>query len=92
MSSVILGPAAESSDEARQFRRFWGETSCQLRRMEDGALRESVSLANPWGPARLPVAVVAHLLAREGVDAKSRPALLSEQMLPRHLQTRDDLR
>ncbi len=87
---MLLGPPAGSAGEAAQFRRFWGESACQLRRLEDGAVRESVSISNPWGAERMAVAVVAHLAEKEGVQAT--PILLTEDLLPRHLQTRDDLR
>ena len=60
--SVLMGPVAgPSCPNAKSFRSLWGESACELRRLDDGSIRESVAIANPWGGAYFAAAVVSHL-------------------------------
>ena len=59
---VLMGPVAgPSCPVAKAFRSLWGESACELRRLDDGSIRESVAITNPWGSAYFAAAVVSHL-------------------------------
>ncbi len=92
-SSVLVGPlAGPDSLEAESFRTFWGRDVCQLRRFEDGSLRESVAVHNPWGPMHLNAAIVVHLVKRDVGVAAATVAQLDNDILPPRFQTREHLR
>jgi len=79
-STIILGPSASDAKAVASFHQLWGKDKCQLRRFEDGSVKESIEINNPWGNNRREVAIVAYLADRAGVQAE--PLLLSKKALP----------
>ena len=91
--AVIVGPLAQKQNEGRsEFSELWAKnmpTLLELRRFQDGSIRESIQLHNPDGPAYLNFAIVNHLIKahlRENVSAKL--IRIDEETLLRHFQTR----
>ena len=85
--SVLMGPVAgPSCPIAKSFRSLWGESACELRRLDDGSIRESVAIANPWGGAYFAAAVVAHLARVHAPEtiAECSPLSFSDDFMPRH--------
>ena len=85
--SVLMGPVAgPSCPIAKSFRSLWGESACELRRLDDGSIRESVAIANPWGGAYFAAAVVSHLARVHAPEtiAECSPLSFSDDFMPRH--------
>lgn len=59
---VIVGPDAESAEEVTAFHQLWGKSHCELRRFQDGHIRESIALSNPHGLAYFMLAKIKHLV------------------------------
>lgn len=75
--ALIIGPqGGPNSSEAQEFRDFWGPNLCQLRRFEDGSIRETIELRNQWGPAFVIPAIVQHLVATRFASLKPRLELI----------------
>lgn len=91
--SVLMGPVAgPSCPNAKSFRSLWGESTCELRRLDDGSIRESVAISNPWGGAYFVAAVVSHLARVHAAEtiAECSPLSFDDDFLPRN--SRSDLR
>jgi len=77
--TIILGPSATEASLAAEFRQLWGPDLCQLRRFEDGSVKESIQLRNPWGASRKVVAIVAHLAEQQG--GRTVPLLIPDDVV-----------
>ena len=85
--SVLMGPVAGPSCQvAKSFRSLWGESACELRRLDDGSIRESVAIANPWGGGYFAAAVVAHLARVHAAEiiAECSPLSFGDDLIPRN--------
>ena len=62
-SNVILGPIGgpQNESEAAEFRSLWGRDFCQLRRFEDGSIRETIEIRNEFDTF-FAAAIIQHLL------------------------------
>merc|ERR1712029_147152 len=47
-TSLVMGPDPSSVLQATRFRKLWGESNCQVRRFQDGSLRETVPIEGPF--------------------------------------------
>ncbi|TRY71822.1 hypothetical protein TCAL_04750 [Tigriopus californicus] len=95
--NVLIGPlAGPDSSSAQAFTQLWGPKMCQLRRFEDGAIRESVELYNPRGPMYFPVAIMEHLFQVHGPAQPVHIEVMrldpDESLLPRSFQTHDEMK
>lgn len=95
--NVLIGPlAGPESSEADQFSQLWGPKLCQLRRFDDGAIRESVELYNLRGPMYFPVAIIEHLFKvhfeSEKVQVEVMRVDSEETLLPRSFQTHEEVK
>jgi len=59
-NGLVMGPDPSSILQASRFRNLWGESNCQVRRFQDGSLREVVPIEGPF-----------HALGPDGVADKA---------------------
>jgi len=47
-NGLVMGPSPASVLQASRFRNLWGESHCQVRRFQDGSMKEVVPISGPY--------------------------------------------